>query len=194
MSKETIYKALIAGGLNHIGACAVMGNMMAESALRANNAQDGMTKLTDEDYTASADIGAIDFVYDKVGYGLCQWTFWTRKAQLMNYCRSRGVSVGDEDAQVQFCLQELRKDYASLFSRLTTAGNLYQAVSWVCKEFERPEINNIAVRHQCAVEIGQELERTGAALIEGGEEDKPDWVQEIEAHARAILKIVEEFK
>ena len=111
MSIKTIYKALIDAGLTPEGACGLMGNMMAESSMKADIAQRGMTALSDEQYTAAADAGTIDFVHDAVGYGLCQWTFHTRKAELLAFARARGVSVGDETTQMQFCLRELQKDF-----------------------------------------------------------------------------------
>ena len=64
MSIKTIYKALIDAGLTPEGACGLMGNMMAESSMKADIAQRGMTALSDEQYTAAADAGTIDFVHD----------------------------------------------------------------------------------------------------------------------------------
>lgn len=147
MSKRTIYNALVGAGMTHTGAVAVLCNMYAESGLRANIAQRGMTKLTDEQYTAAADAGTINFVNDAVGYGLCQWTFWSRKRDLLQFADMRGVSVGDEAAQVEFCLLELRTDYPALWNYLCSTNDLYKAVERVCKEFERPAVNNIEARY-----------------------------------------------
>lgn len=72
MSNRTIYDTLRAAGLTAEGACALMGNMAAESTMKANIAQRGMTHMSDADYTAAADNGMIDFANDSVGYGLCQ--------------------------------------------------------------------------------------------------------------------------
>ena len=102
MSNRTIYDALIAAHLTPEGACSVMGNMRAESAMKSNIAQRGMTTMTDEQYTAAADNGTINFTSDSVGYGLCQWTFHTRKAALLAFAHAKGVSVGDEAMQVQY--------------------------------------------------------------------------------------------
>ena len=87
MSKK-IYDALIAGGLSPVGACAVMGNMYCESTLKANIVEK-RCPMTDEQYTALVDSDpSYDFEndYDPVskenkhyGYGLCQWTYHTRK-------------------------------------------------------------------------------------------------------------------
>lgn len=123
----------------------MMGNMKAESAMRANNVQDGMD-YSDEGYTARVDAGLIDFVNDQRGYGLCQWTYGPRKHNLLTFARQRGVSVGDEQMQVDFCLHELQNEYAKLWTYLCTTNGVYEAASRVCREYERPAVNNIAER------------------------------------------------
>ena len=150
MSIKTIYKALIDAGLTPEGACGLMGNMMAESSMKADIAQRGMTALSDEQYTAAADAGTIDFVHDAVGYGLCQWTFHTRKAELLAFARARGVSVGDETTQMQFCLRELQKDFPGVWRVLTGSKDLYECARTVCIQYERPAVNNIDARHAYA--------------------------------------------
>ena len=146
MSKLTILTALVRGGMTPIAACAMGGNMMCESNMTANIAQRGKTTLTDAEYTAAADCGAIDFAHDAVGYGLCQWTYFTRKQRLLEYAKSMGTTVGDETMQVTFCLAELRGEYPALWEYLTTAQDLYDAAARICKEYERPAVNNIADR------------------------------------------------
>ena len=148
MDNKSIYTALVAAGLSPEGACGLMGNLQAESAMRSNNAQDGMTRLSDEDYTAAADAGSIDFVRDAVGYGYAQWTYWTRKQALLDYAKSRGVSVGDAKMQIDFCIQELKTDYKSVWNKLCGPISVYDAASVVCTDYERPAVNNIKVRAQ----------------------------------------------
>lgn len=158
MGKKEIYKTLINAGLNPKGACAIMGNMMAESALRANNAQDGMTSMSDEAYTQAVDSGAyLNFEKDSVGYGLCQWTFHTRKKALLDFCKAHGASIGDEKAQTEFCIEEMKTDYLPLWNFLCKTEDLYTATSRVCTEYERPAVNNITARHNFALELYKEL-------------------------------------
>ena len=59
MSAKTIYDRLRSHGMTVAGACAMLGNMQAESGLKANIAQRGMTTLTDDEYTRQADSYAI---------------------------------------------------------------------------------------------------------------------------------------
>ena len=172
MSKLTILTALVRGGMTPIVACAMGGNMMCESNMTANIAQRGMTTLTDAEYTEAADCGAIDFAHDAVGYGLCQWTYFTRKQRLLEYAKSMGATVGDETMQVNFCLAELRGEYPALWEYLTTAQDLYDAAARICKEYERPAVNNIADRANAGyalyMQYGSQLDATAAG--DGGED------------------------
>ncbi len=146
MSAESIYRTLRGAGLTAAGACGLMGNMQAESALRADNAQDGMTRYGDAEYTAAADSGQINFARDGVGYGLCQWTYPTRKAALLDYARAQGTSVGDERMQVNFCIKELQEDFPGLWRYLCSTDDVAEAARRVCVEYERPAVSNVDVR------------------------------------------------
>lgn len=153
MSEQTIYARLIAAGMSPAGAAGLMGNMQCESAMRASNAQDGMTSLSDEDYTTAVDNGTYsNFVRDAVGYGLCQWTYCTRKAALLAFAQSHGTSIGDESMQVQFAVQELKSDHAALWAYLCGTADVCTAASRVCTEYERPAVNNISARAEAAWE------------------------------------------
>ncbi len=144
MSEQSIYIKLRQAGMSAAGACAMMGNMQAESAMRANNVQDGYG-YTDEDYTARVDAGRIEF-RDGIGYGLCQWTYSTRKQNLLTFARQRGASIGNEDMQVDFCVKELRSEYANLWTYLCTTNGVYDAAERICREYEHPAVNNIKER------------------------------------------------
>lgn len=150
MSTRTIYDMLRAAGLTAEGACGLMGNMQAESTMKANIAQRGMTKMSDDQYTAAADNGQIDFTDDSVGYGLCQWTYHTRKRALLAFARNCGVSVGDETMQVKFCLRELQQEYPMVMLTICTSHDLYQCTADVCTKYECPAVNNIDARYQYA--------------------------------------------
>ena len=157
MTNQEIYALLRSGGLTRAGALGVMGNMMAESSMIPNIAQRGMTKLTDAQYTAAADNGLIDFVHDQVGYGLCQWTYYTRKAALLDLARNRGVSVGDPKMQCEFCLYELKTDGGALFHTLTHSEDIDLCSDMVCSQYERPAVNNYQARRNFAHKFAEEL-------------------------------------
>lgn len=141
MSAQTIYIKLRQAGMSAAGACAMLGNMKAESGLKANIVEK-RCPISDEDYTAQVDAGIYaDFARDKgknYGYGLCQWTYPQRKINLLNFARQRGVSVGDEAMQVDYCVYELRRDYPALWAYLCTCTGVFNAAARICKEYERP--------------------------------------------------------
>ena len=188
MGAKEIYIKLREAGLTTEGACGLMGNMQAESAMRANNAQDGMTGLTDAEYTAAADAGTIDFVRDATGYGLCQWTYWSRKQALLDFARARGVSVGDEAMQVDFCLDELRTSYPRLLSLLKSTNDIYEAASEVCTVYERPAQKNIAIRADYAQRFYYALSIEGGTKADTESDTlKETLTNETVMHLQAIL-------
>ena len=81
-----------------LGVAGLMGNLYAESALKPGNLQNSYEKklgYTDSSYTEAVDDGSYsNFVRDSAGYGLAQWTYWSRKEALLNYAKSVGKSVG----------------------------------------------------------------------------------------------------
>lgn len=156
MNAKEIYDILRAGGLTRAGALGVIGNMWAESTLKENIAQRGMTKLTDDQYTAAADNGLLDFVRDAVGYGLCQWTYHTRKKALLDYAKQNGVSVGNGIMQVSFCLKELREDFIQVYDTLCSSNNIDECVDLVCVRYESPAVNNYRTRREAAYRYAEE--------------------------------------
>lgn len=154
MSELDIYNTLTGAGLTPEGACGVMGNMKAESGMKANIAQRGMTTLSDEEYTAAADAGTLtpDFAKDSVGYGLCQWTYGPRKDGLRKFAKEVGASVGDEYIQTLYCLKELQ-DYPGVLSVLLTSHDLKRCSDIVCTDFERPAVNNLQARYNFSLEF-----------------------------------------
>lgn len=174
MSNQTIYTRLVSAGMSPAGACGLMGNMNAESAMRANNAQDGMTRMSDTEYTAAVDNGSYtNFVKDAVGYGLCQWTYHTRKQELLNFAKSMGVSIGNEAMQVEFAIKELKRDNASLWKFLCSTTDIDTAASRICKEYERPAVNNINVRANAAKQFYNQFSKTTVSKTETKKVDTP---------------------
>lgn len=152
MSKENIYQKLRNGGLSPAGACAMMGNMDAESSLISIRKQGDFSEgfVKSQEYTAavnSEEITRWQFMSDSIGYGLCQWTFSTRKDHLYMFAREAGTSIGDEDMQCRFCIWELQNEYADdLYPFLCQTDDLAKAAQRICAEFERPAVNNFADR------------------------------------------------
>jgi len=188
---NTIYKALVSGGLTAAGACGLMGNMQAESAMRANNAQDGMTGCSDEEYTRRFNDTPEACYCDGVGYGLCQWTHPARKRNLRQFARNWGVSVDAEDMQAAFALYELRTEYAGLFQFLCGTDDVYKAAERICREFERPAVNNVEERAGFAKAFYEALANGGTSAESeatvGQDGLKDELTNETVMHLQAIL-------
>lgn len=141
ISPAALWALLKKYGLSDAGVAAVMANMQGESHLKASNLQNTFeSKLgyTDEAYTAAVDSGKYkNFVNDKAGYGLCQWTFWSRKQALLNHVKAANKSIGDPEAQVAFMFVEL-SGYTSLLNLLQTSNDVDKCTREFCKQFERP--------------------------------------------------------
>lgn len=141
--EKQIWDFLKAEGFNDFGVAGLMGNLLAESGLRPNNMEDQyQSKLgyNDDSYTRAVDNGTYtNFVKDAVGYGLAQWTYWTRKQNLLNFARQNNKSIGDLDMQLCFLVKELKELYTnSVYNVLRKTTSVLEASNAVLLNFERP--------------------------------------------------------
>ncbi len=156
MTNQEIFDIFTAAGMTVEGACAVMGNFMAESGMKANIVQRGMTKLTDEQYTAAVDNGLLDF-RDSVGFGYAQWTYGPRKTKLLSFAKAQGVSIGDPAMQCQFCIHELKTDFHTIWADLCSSRDLFQLTQVVCNVYENPAVKNVGTRYEYAKAFLREI-------------------------------------
>lgn len=144
MSKErVIWDALMKEYGNAYGVAGAMANIDKESGLKSTNLQNTGNKklgMTDEEYTAAVDNGTYDnFVYDKIGYGICQWTYWSRKKALLEYAKSCGKSIGDLEMQIEFLIKELNSNYKAVAKALSNATSIREASNAFMLKYERPK-------------------------------------------------------
>lgn len=142
MPKQSIYSKLLAAIGNPYGVCGLMGNLQAESGLNSVNMQNSYESklgMNDKSYTESVDSGAYgSFCNDRVGYGLAQWTSEGRKTGLYNYAKSLGVSIGNEDMQIDYIMVELTTAYKNVLAVLQSAKSVKEASDCVVTKYERP--------------------------------------------------------
>lgn len=128
-------------GLNDFAIAAIMGNMEHESAGYPNNVEN-TCKISDAEYTRMVDNGSYSraqFANDKYGYGLCQWTFSTRKENLYDYAKKKCVSISDLDMQLEFLMKELMLQFPAVWSILIKATDIETPCDKVLYEFENPD-------------------------------------------------------
>ena len=141
-------------GLNDYGVAGLMGNLYAESGLRASNLQNTYEKslgMTDAEYTAAVDAGVYtNFIHDKAGYGLAQWTYWSLKEQMYKYFQEKGKSIGDLQTQMEFLAHQLSTGYKAVWNALANATSVREASDVMLLKFERPADQSEAVQEKRA--------------------------------------------
>ena len=146
--EEQIWNYLLDKIQNEYGVAGVMGNLYAESAFNPINLQNSYEKklkMSDIVYTTAVDRGTYtNFAKDKAGYGLCQWAYWSRKEKLLQKAKSKGVSIGDLELQLDFLYEELSTSYRSVLVVLKTAKSVSEASKSFMLGFERPANKTLA--------------------------------------------------
>ena len=64
--------------------------------------------------------------------------------------------------QTAFAVDELKTEYAALWKFLCETDDLYTAAERICKEYERPEVNNVDARYKAAQDFSAALAAMGA--------------------------------
>lgn len=159
------------------GAAGCTANILHESNGRPENVEN-TCPISDEDYTRGVDDGSYtNFVGDRYGYGLCQWTYYTRKEALLKYAKEHGVSIADADMQFQFMARELRESYAYVWNTLITTSDPYTAGYVMCEKFERPKGGETSAkqRGQKAKEIYDRCKNAGVTGVYYNPQKLIDW-------------------
>lgn len=187
--EEKIWFALLDAGYSKIAAVAVLGNLYAESGLRTNNLEnyyESSLGYSDEEYTEAVNNGEYardQFINDSAGYGLAQWTYYTRKEGLYDFAKSREASIDDVNIQIEYLIGEISLSggadgYASCEVGVTRHGyNYYDFVNAetvedatiaFCWIFENPGSPNMTTRTQKANEYYNELQNRTKGITLGG--------------------------
>lgn len=164
-------------GLTQAGALGVIGNLDCESGCEANRLQGDFSpyRTASKDYTARVSNGSINrdqFAKDSKGYGLAQWTYFSRKYALYDWWKQSGKALDDSQMQTEFLLHELLTDgmYSKLLPILRTSVDLYECTKQFCIIFERPAINNVDARFSAAKKVQERID-----VSETAEPTSPGW-------------------
>ena len=160
--KQDIYNTLIRSGMTQAGALGMMGNMKCESGLEANRVQGDFSsfRTVSKTYVARVtnnEISREDFGKAGIGFGLCQWTYYSRRYALYDWWKESGKALDDPVMQTEFAVAELKKDYRNLWNELCTSNQLYTCTKLICEIYERPAHNNIDARYTAAVALKAEI-------------------------------------
>lgn len=153
-NEKIIWDFLKSKGLNDYGIAGCMGNLFAESGLRPNNLQDTYERsigYSDDGYVSVVDNGIYtNFIYDCAGFGIAQWTYWSRKKALYNFAKSKNKSIGDLTTQLEFLYKELSESYPSVLKTLKNATSVKEASNVVLLQFECPADQSVSVQNKRA--------------------------------------------
>ena len=166
--KQKIWNYLLSLGYTKAGAAGVMGNLEQESGntsikVQGDYSADGQKS---QEYTKAADSGTGNFIRDGKGYGLAQWTYWSRKQGLLDYAKSKGVSVGDLGMQLEHFNNEMQ-GYPSVVETLKTTNDVGQATATVCNDFERPGTPMLDKRKEFAQSYYNQFANSTGGLGDG---------------------------
>ena len=138
-NKKIIWNFLKGEGLTDAGAAGLMGNLQAESGFESVIYEDyykSQLGLTNQQYVDKVNDGSYtNFVNDAVGFGLAQWTYYTRKQALLEKCRGK---IGDLNCQLQYLMIEFNTDFKNILSTLKTSTDVYACAIKVMVDFENP--------------------------------------------------------
>lgn len=157
---ETIWRWLWERLGNAYGTAGLMGNLQAESALRPDNLENRFADAsgwTDETYTAAVDSGEItrDMFQDGAGYGIAQWSYWSRKRDMYDFAKKRGTSIGDLGMQLEYLWAELGQ-YGDVLTVLLNAKSVREASDAVLLGYEKPA-NQSEANCEARAKLGQAI-------------------------------------
>lgn len=171
--EQTIYNAFRRHGLTEAAALGFLGNFYCESNCEPFRLQGDFSpyRTQSKAYVQRAENGQMtESEFCKpVGLGLAQWTYPARKANLWNWWKASGKALDSAEMQTDFAVHELETEYRALLDFLKSTNDIFTACSRICREYERPAVNNIDARYAAAKRIQYEIDLDG-----GGDEPEPE--------------------
>lgn len=148
--------------MTEAAALAVVGNFQCESNCEPFRVEGDFSpyKTISKAYVQGVTDGSISrytFSHDAKGFGLYQLTFWSRKEEYYDYWKANGGKLDSAELQTRFAIKEMKRDFPNLWNYLTQTTDIFTACSRICREFERPAVNNIDARFQAANRFKHEL-------------------------------------
>ena len=171
--QQIIYNRLRQHGITEAGALGVLGNFDCESNCEPFRVQGDFSpyRTVSKAYVQGVTSGSISkdtFSRDAKGFGIYQLTYWTRKAGYYDFWKASGKALDDAELQVDYAVLEMKRDFPNLWAFLKQTNDVFTACSRVCREFERPAVNNIDARHNAANRIKKMID------LDGGGGGKPE--------------------
>lgn len=144
MTREEYIIAIIAFLKKHFSLffiAGLMGNIWKETAntFDPKTVQRGKG-YTNEEYIRKVYSGEVDFINDRVGFGLFQLTSPGRKQRFWDFCQERGYNIGDLLAQLEYFVYEITlTGYANVRKAIKENWGIDEVARVICCEYEIPE-------------------------------------------------------
>ena len=163
--------------MTEAAALATVGNFQCESNCEPFRVEGDFSpyKTISKAYVQGVTSGSISrytFSHDAKGFGLYQLTFWSRKEEYYDFWKASGGNLDSAELQTRFAIKEMKRDFSNLWNYLTQTNDIFTACSRICREFERPAVNNIDARFQAASRFKHELD-LNEWQSGGGDEPEP---------------------
>ena len=161
--EQTIYNQLRKHGITEAGALGCIGNFWCESNCEPYRLQGDFSpyRTASHIYVQNVTNGSISreqFSKDAKGFGIYQLTYWTRKQGYYDYWKQSGKNLDNAELQVDYAVKEMQSDFTQLLAFLKATTDVFTATSRVCREFERPAVNNIDARFSATKRIQNEID------------------------------------
>lgn len=154
-----IWNTLMAEFNNEKGVAGLMGNLYAESGCTPYACQPTRPYNVCMTYINNVDTHAIseyNFVHKgcsstggvasvQLGFGLAQWTYYTRKQGLYTYMYQNGNSIGDLDNQINYVIEEITADQ-DMYDVVANATDIDTVSDYILANFENPEVQTLQVK------------------------------------------------
>lgn len=154
-----IWNDLMAEYNNEIGVAGIMGNLYAESGCTPYACQPTRPYNVCQTYINNVNTHAIseyDFVNygcsptggvasSQLGFGLAQWTYYTRKQGLYTYMFNAGTSIGDLNNQIQYVIIEINSDPV-MMNKVINATDINEITDYILQHYENPKDQSYDVK------------------------------------------------
>lgn len=137
MSNKITYEFLKNKFSNEYAICGIMANLYAESALIPTNVENGRG-YADDEYIAEVLPIKAEFISDRRGWGIAQWTHPARKELLYNFCEGDVNNLCSLQKQLEFLWWEMSYYYSKVIEQLKICTSLREATKIVLKQYEQP--------------------------------------------------------
>lgn len=155
----TIWNRLMDEFHNEVGVAGVMGNLYAESGCTSYACQPSRPYdvcITYINNVNSHAISKYNFVHygcsstggvanSQLGFGLAQWTYYTRKDGLYDFMFANGNDISDLENQIAYVIEEISND-STMYNIVSTSTDINKVTDYILKHYENPKDQSYEVK------------------------------------------------